>query len=94
MQAYVFGGMKAVLPPETFKDMKAKLPELPQISGALETAVNAKLADDRLVQAIEALANRPVYLDVNGRRFAVLTAHDTDMVNGTRQILRDRGLSI
>ena len=94
LDPYAFGGMKAVLPPETFKGMKAKLPELPQISGALETAVNAKLADDRLVQAIEALANRPVYLDVNGRRFAVLTAHDTDMVNGTRQILRDRGLSI
>lgn len=94
LEPYAFGGMKAVLPPETFTGMKAKLPELPQISGALETAVNAKLADDRLVQAIEALANRPVYLDVNGRRFAVLTAHDTDMVNGTRQILRDRGLSI
>lgn len=94
LDPYVFRGMKAVLPPETFTGMKAKLPELPQISGALETAVNAKLADDRLVQAIEALANRPVYLDVNGRRFAVLTAHDTDMVNGTRQILRDRGLSI
>lgn len=94
LEPYAFGGMKAVLPPETFTGMKAKLPELPQISGALETAVNAKLADDRLVQAIEALANRPVYLDVNGRHFAVLTAHDTDMVNGTRQILRDRGLSI
>lgn len=25
---------------------------------------------------------------------AELAAHDTDMVNGTRQILRDRGLSI
>lgn len=94
LDPYIFGGMKAVLPPETFKGMKAKLPELPQISGALETAVNAKLADDRLIQAIEALANRPVYLDVNGRRFAVLTAHDADMVNGSRQILRDRGLSI
>ena len=47
-----------------------------------------------LVEAIEELANRPIGLSVNGRQFATATAGDTDNVNGFRQILTGRGLTL
>ena len=45
-----------------------------------------------LVNAIEELANRPIDIGINGRRFARATARDTDSENGMRNALTDRGL--
>ena len=47
-----------------------------------------------LVAAVEDLANRPIELNVNGRKFAVATAADTDSVNGNRLALSKRGLAL
>ena len=45
-----------------------------------------------LVDAIEELASRPIEFGINGRRFARVTARDTDSENGLRNALTDRGL--
>ena len=47
-----------------------------------------------LVDAIERLAERPIGLSVNGRQFATATAGDADNVNGIRQRLTGRGLTL
>ena len=46
------------------------------------------------VEAIEDLANRPVEMSINGRRFASATASDTDNVSGIRNRFKTRGLAI
>lgn len=48
---------------------------------------------ERIVEAIETLANRVTVLEVNGRAFATATASDSDAVGGSRQMLVDRGLA-
>lgn len=61
------------------------------ITEAIEkTSQNANLG--YLARSIEALANRPIEMDINGRRFATATAGDTDSVNGMRSRFVDRGL--
>lgn len=47
-----------------------------------------------LVAAVEDLANRPIELSVNGKRFAVATATDRDSVDGNRLALARRGLAL
>lgn len=47
-----------------------------------------------LVAAVADLANRPIELNINGKRFAVATAADTDSVNGNRLALSKRGLAL
>lgn len=47
-----------------------------------------------LVDAIEELASRPINFNMNGRKFAQATARDTDDVNGLRNVLTGRGLTL
>lgn len=63
------------------------------ISGAVEKAMQATNLQ-ALVYAVENLANRPVVLDINGRRFAQAIASDGDAVNGQRTTLSARGLAL
>ena len=61
------------------------------ISGAIEkTQKTVNL--NRLAGVIEDLANRPIEMNVNGRRFATATASDTDSVGGVRNALTGRGV--
>lgn len=61
------------------------------ITGAIEKTVQSANIQS-LADAIIDLASRPIEMDINGKRFAVATAHDTDNVNGMRSMLVDRGL--
>lgn len=61
--------------------------------GALERSF-ARDNVSQLVAAVEDLANRPIELLINGQKFAVATAADTDTVNGGRMILKQRGLAL
>ena len=61
------------------------------IANAVEKTQNV-VNLDKLVSAIEDLANRPNVIDINGRTVAVATAGDFDSVNGLRNILSERGL--
>lgn len=63
------------------------------ISGAIEKAQNV-VDLNTLAAAIEDLANRPVELNINGKRFAYATASDTDNVGGMRSIYQTRGLAL
>ena len=61
------------------------------ITGAIErTAQTSNIQS--LVNSIKDLANRPIEMDINGRRFATATAGDSDSVNGMRSRFVDRGL--
>ncbi|MCD8383668.1 MAG: phage tail tape measure protein [Clostridiales bacterium] len=59
-------------------------------------AVDRSLSDSlsQVAQAIEALAQRPIYLNVNGKTFAAATAGDFDTALGSRQALSARGLCL
>ena len=61
------------------------------ITGAIEKTVQTANLQS-LANAIEDLANRPVVMDINGRRFATATAGDSDSVNGMRTRFIERGL--
>jgi hypothetical protein len=61
------------------------------IANAVEKTQNV-VNLDKLVSAIEDLANRPNVIDINGRTVAVATAGDFDSVNGLRNTLSERGL--
>lgn len=61
--------------------------------GALERTMQRDNVS-QLVAAVEDLANRPIELSINGQKFAVATAADTDTVNGGRMVLRQRGLAL
>lgn len=61
------------------------------IANAVEKTQNV-VNLDKLVSAIENLANRPNVIDINGRTVAVATAGDFDSVNGLRNTLSERGL--
>lgn len=63
------------------------------ISGAIEKTMNV-VNLGALAEAIEDLANRPIEMNINGRRFATATASDGDSVNGLRSSFRSRGLAI
>ena len=63
------------------------------IYSAVDKAIQA-MNIQRLAQSIEALANRPIYLYVNGRKFAEATAGDSDSVGGIRNVFKNRGLAI
>lgn len=77
-------GAEAVLPIEKLEGY---------IMGAIEKT--QQQADLRmLAAAIEDLANRPIWMDINGKRFATATAGDGDSVNGLRSVFKDRGLAI
>lgn len=68
-----------------------------RLQGYISSAIDKTMQTvniNALVAAVEDLANRPVELNVNGRRFAVATAADTDSVNGNRLALSKRGLAL
>lgn len=61
------------------------------ITGAIEKTVQTANLQS-LANAIEDLANRPVEMNINGKRFATATAGDADSVNGMRSKFIERGL--
>ena len=61
------------------------------ISNAIDKSVQS-VDLNYLAAAIEDLANRPIEMNINGRRFATATAGDTDNVNGLRNTFKSRGL--
>lgn len=63
------------------------------IMGAVEKTMQA-VNINALAAAVEDLANRPVDLYVNGRKFAEATAGDTDSVGGLRNVFKSRGLAV
>ena len=75
-------GKEAIAPIDTLQSY---------ISDAVEKATSV-VNLEALADAIEDIANRPVQLNINGRRFAYATAGDTDMVGGQRTSLQNRGL--
>ncbi len=60
-------------------------------SDALNNAYTSNI--DRLINAVHALANRDIHLDINGETFIKATAKDMDNVNGSRIALIERGLA-
>lgn len=75
-------GKEAIAPIDTLQSY---------ISDAVEKATSV-VNLEALADAIEDIANRPVQLNINGRRFAYATAGDTDIVGGQRTSLQNRGL--
>ena len=63
------------------------------IMGAVERTMQA-VNINALAAAVEDLANRPVDLYIDGRRFAEATASPTDSVNGLRNSFKSRGLAV
>ena len=61
------------------------------VSNAVEKAQNV-VGLDRLAQAVEDLANRPIEVKVNDRVIATATAGANDKVNGLRSTFASRGL--
>lgn len=62
------------------------------VAAAVERAIGKSVSD--LAAAVVQLANRPIYLQINGRTFAAATVGDTDDALGTRQALQARGLCL
>lgn len=77
-------GPEAIIPIEKLQSF---------MDGALERTLQRDNIS-QLVAAVEDLANRPIELSINGQKFAVATARDTDTVNGGRIALRQRGLAL
>ena len=75
-------GPEAILPIDKLEDY---------ISDAVEKKMGV-VNLEALANAIEDLASRPIELNVNGRRFAIATANDSDGVNGLRSSFKSRGL--
>ena len=63
------------------------------IAGAIEKTMNVVNLDS-IAAAVEELASRPIELNINGRKFAVATASDSDSVNGLRNTFQSRGLAL
>lgn len=61
------------------------------IAGAIERSSQVVNLQS-LADAIEDIANRPLQMNINGKRFALATASDTDNVSGMRSRYVDRGL--
>lgn len=75
-------GYEAILPIDRLQDY---------VSNAVERSMQA-LNLNAFTDAIADLANRPVDVYVNGRKFAHATVGDTDRVQGLRNRLTDRGV--
>lgn len=61
------------------------------IAGAIEKHMSVVNLDS-LAAAIEDLASRPIELAINGRKFALATAGESDKVNGMRNRITGRGV--
>lgn len=64
------------------------------LSYQLGTSIEAKNDLTGLVSAIEALAERAINLEIDGKAFAMATASSTDRVNGSRQQFVRRGVAL
>lgn len=62
------------------------------VAQAVEGAIGGSI--DRLADAVQAMAGRPVYVQVNGKTMMTALAGDTDFVLGNRQALTGRGLAL
>lgn len=92
----IFGarGNNLMVGGEAGKEVVAPLGDL---LGYMIEALDSRFAQSdggALIDAIEALASRPVVVSVNGRELALATASDTDRVSGSRQNLVRRGVSL
>lgn len=68
---------------------------LDKLQGFIDVAVQRNLPDNSdLVDAIEELANRVISIEINGKQMMKATASDSDRVNGSRQNLINRRLSV
>lgn len=76
-------GPEAVAPIDVLQDY---------VASAVERTISTSISS--LAAAVQAMADRPVYLQINGRTFAAVTAGDTDDALGTRQALMARGLCL
>lgn len=61
------------------------------IANAIEKTTQAVNLQS-LADSIEDLANRPIEMNIDGRRFAIATASSTDSVSGMRSRFVDRGM--
>jgi phage-related minor tail protein len=77
-------GAEAILPIEKLKGY---------IADTVEDKMNV-VNLGALADAIERLADRPIDLNINGRKFAEATAGDSDRVNGLRSSFLNRGLAL
>lgn len=77
-------GHEAILPIDKLKDY---------IADTVEDKMNI-INLGSLATAISKLAERPVDLNINGRKFAQATASDSDSVSGLRNLFSSRGLAI
>lgn len=75
-------GYEAILPIAKLEDY---------ITNSIEKTMNV-VDFSNLAAAIQNMADRPIYLNVNGRTVAQATAGDLDSVNGLRNVLSSRGL--
>ncbi len=62
------------------------------VAAAVDRSISDSLS--QVAQAIEALAERPIYMNVNGKMFAAAMAGDVDSALGSRQALSARGLCL
>ena len=76
-------GPEAVAPIDLLQDY---------VQAAVERTIGSSMT--QLTAAIDALASRPIYLQVDGHTIAVATAGDMDDALGTRQVLTARGLCL
>lgn len=68
---------------------------LDKLQGFIDVAVQRNLPDNSdLIEAIEALADRVISIEINGKQMMKATASDADRVNGSRQNLINRRLSV
>lgn len=66
-----------------------------KLQGYVQDAVDSRMGNmGALVSAIEDLADRVISIEIDGRQLALATASDTDRVNGSRQNLVRRGVSL
>ena len=68
-----------------------------KLQGFIDVAFQRNLSRegyDELIEAVRDLADRETVLNLNGKEFARATASDTDRVNGGRQRLVNRGVSL
>ena len=76
---------------------KEAVAPLSDLLGYMMTALDRKFDSsgmDGLIDAIEDLADRVISVEIDGRQVARATASDADRVNGTRQQLVRRGVSL
>ena len=92
----IFGAMGGKLLGGGEAGKEAVLP-IDRLQGYIDVAFQRNMSNDgygELIDAVKELASRDTVLNVNGKEFARATAADSDRVNGSRQLLKKRGVSL